>query len=118
MASTTRRSIVAVTACAVLAAGGLPAATADAASAHPSHYVAARTAWKHGAKVSAAQEGRYWHVAAQDLAKSGRRYALYVRRLRTLQKLPDTGLSHAQITLERRDTKSLNHFFGTPGLYL
>ena len=117
MASSAVRRIT-VTVCAALAAGAVSTTAADASSAHPSHYAAARTAWKHGATVSAAQEGRYWHIAAQDLAKSGRRYALYVRRLRTLQKLPDTGLTHAQIKLERRDTKSLNHFFGTPGLYL
>ena len=113
------RAAVAAT-CTALTFGllGAGAAEAQARAHHPTHYAAARTAWKAGDKVSAAEQGRYWLKADQALAKSGRRYALEVRQLRTLLKTPDTGLSHTQIVRVRKDTKALNHFFRAPGLYL
>jgi hypothetical protein len=72
--------------------------------------------WIQGAKVDAADQGRFWRAAARQLRKSGD-FPTQVKELRQLASLPDTGLTPHQQKEARADVRHLNNFFGTPGLY-
>ena len=80
------------------------------------NYGPAQHDWIRGAKVDAADMGRYFHAAAKQLKKSGD-YPTQVKELVQLVSLPDTGLTAKQQKEARADVKDLDRFFATPGLY-
>jgi hypothetical protein len=82
---------------------------------HP-HFGPAQHDWIQGAKVDAADQGRFWLAAARQLNKSVD-YPVQVKELRKLASLPDTGLTPKQQKEVRALVRDLNGFFGTPGLY-
>jgi hypothetical protein len=72
--------------------------------------------WIAGSRVLAADMDRYL-AKAEHWLTTARTYPTQVAELTQLIGLPITGLSSAQIKTARADTKALNGFFGTPGLY-
>lgn len=72
--------------------------------------------WIAGSKVISARTNLYLSKAEYWL-KRGKVYPTQVAQLAQLIALPITGLTPAQIKTARADTKALNTFFGTPGLY-
>ena len=73
--------------------------------------------WIAGSKVISANANLYLSRAEHWL-RVARAYPTQVAQLAQLIALPITGLTPAQIATARRDTRALNTFFGTPGLYL
>lgn len=87
----------------------------SAAGAAPaSHYATARADWKTGARVAAAEQGRFWAAARHQL---GTGYAHERFDLATLAAIPLTSTTAAQRATAKRVTRELNGFFQTPGLY-
>jgi hypothetical protein len=78
----------------------------------------AQESWVHGASASSAREGYFWLHAATELGEAGGSYTSEMATLRQLTALPDADLSPTQAAIRLRDVKSLDAFFGTPGLYL
>ncbi len=72
--------------------------------------------WIAGSKVISAHTNLYLSKAEYWL-KVAKVYPTQVAQLAQLIALPITGLTPAQIKTARADTKALNGFFGTPGLY-
>ena len=80
------------------------------------HYGPAQHYWIAGAKASAAEQGRYF-LAAQNQLASGKAYPTQVAQLKQLRSFPLTSLTPAQIKQARADVKALDSFFATAGLY-
>lgn len=80
------------------------------------HYGPAQHYWIEGSKVDAAGMNYYTLNAEQQL-KSAKIYPTRVKQLAQLASFPNTSLTKAQIKQARADVKSLDSFFGTPGLY-
>jgi hypothetical protein len=85
-----------------------------ATAAPASHLSAARADWKHGAQVAAADQGRTWLAARGELAS---RYSHERHDLAALAKIPLTSTTAKERATALRDTRELNGFFHTPGLY-
>lgn len=79
------------------------------------NFVAAQTKWLAGANAISADQGAYWLAAAHDLQDS---WTTASAQLTELAGLPDAMLTPAQQAEAVHDTKQLNKFFVTPGLYL
>ncbi|MBE7189333.1 DUF4232 domain-containing protein [Jatrophihabitans endophyticus] len=80
------------------------------------HYGPAQHYWIKGSTVSDAARGHWWGKAIREL-KATNDYSYQVKTLKQLRAFPDTGLTHKQMKKVRADTRELNTFFGTPGLY-
>jgi hypothetical protein len=78
----------------------------------------AQSHWIAGSKAIAAEQNEYLAKAEADLKFDGSRYSSAISELKKIISLPITGLTPAQIKTVRKDTKDLNSFFITPGLYL
>jgi Domain of unknown function (DUF4232) len=76
----------------------------------------AQVNWIIGSTVSSAETNRYLYNARYWLLLA-KVYPTQVAQLSQLMALPITGLTPAQIRTARADTRALNDFFGTPGLY-
>ena len=81
------------------------------------YYAYAQRYWIRGASATDASRGWFWYRAEANLEVYGRGYAYQVKQLKQLIALPDTGLTPAQRAEAVALTRSLNSFFGTPGLY-
>jgi hypothetical protein len=88
------------------------AGTAVAAPA--GHHATARADWKRGATVAAANQSRYWLAARHQLPT---RFAHERQDLASLVSIPLTSTTAKQRATAARDTRELNGFFRTPGLY-
>lgn len=91
--------------------------TQPSASVDLTYYAYAQRWWIRGASASDATRGSYWYHAEANLKLYGSLYAYQVSELGQLIAMPDTGLTNAQRQKVIALTKSLNSFFGTPGLY-
>jgi hypothetical protein len=78
-------------------------------------FIAAQTKWLAGANAISADQPAYWLAAAHDLQDS---WTTAAARLSDLAGLPDAMQTPAQQAEARHDTRQLNRFFVTPGLYL
>jgi hypothetical protein len=78
-------------------------------------FVAAQTEWLAGASTTSADQPANWHAAAHDLRNS---WTTAAHQLRRLAGLPDAMQTPAQQAEALHDTRQLNRFFVTPGLYL
>lgn len=80
------------------------------------HYGPAQRDWIVGSTVDAAGMN-YYFLNAEHQLKLAKIYPTQVKELAQLASLPDTGLTNHQIKEAHADVRSLNRFFGTPGLY-
>ena len=82
-----------------------------------SGYAAARKAWIHSSKVSAAEQNRYLYRAARDLDSAKHDHSTQAHQLRELAALPLTSETKKQMRKAHHLVHELDAFFHTPKLY-
>jgi hypothetical protein len=87
-------------------------------------FEAAKQAWEKGAAADSADQGIYWSRAESDLAQdtdsgesSGAGFRSAEHELQQLAALPDADQTLAESAGFKHDTRALDTFFATNGLY-
>jgi len=88
-------------------------------------FEAAKQAWEKGAAADSADQGTYWSRAESDLtqatdsgASGDAGFKSAEHELQQLAALPDADQTQAESAEFQHDTRALNTFFATSGLYV
>lgn len=115
-ASTSATSAAGTVATASVSTPSVTASVSSGPTVSPA-FAKALAAWKNAAAANAATQGFYLQQAVNDLQAAGNPgYGTAINELTYLEHLPPTNDTPAQQANAKSDVKSLDSFFGTPGL--